>query len=134
MASSNKTISEIIDAHKPKNFKFKFIITDRSLFEELEKDDYDITTLDTINDEDLVNAALQVHDSDMLTFERDAIKKAKEPTILDDGIIISKQMATKVDKKLQCINVGNFTYDGRKYVLIKLVYERFYIIEVFILI
>lgn len=132
MASKpKKSAAEILDAHKPKNFKYKFIFTDKSMLEEIDVD-YDFASLDTINDDDLVDEALKVNDLE--TFDRTVITKAKEPTVLDDGVILSKQMATKTDKKLQCIQLGHFEYRNRKYILIKLVYERFTIIELFILI
>lgn len=131
MAKEKKTISEIVDAHKPKNFKYKFIFTDKSILDELANDNYDFDTLDTINDDDLVDEALKV--SEFTTFDRSVVARKNEPKVLDDGVILSKQMVTKVDKKLQCIQLGDFSYKNRKYILIRLVYERFTIIEIFIL-
>lgn len=131
MAKEKKTISEIVDAHKPKNFKYKFIFTDKSILDELANDNYDFDTLDTINDDDLVDEALKV--TEFTTFDRSVVARKKEPKVLDDGVILSKQMVTKVDKKLQCIQLGDFSYKNRKYILIRLVYERFTIIEIFIL-
>jgi hypothetical protein len=131
MAKEKKTISEIVDAHKPKNFKYKFIFTDKSILDELANDNYDFDTLDTINDDDLVDEALKV--TEFTTFDRSVVARKNEPKVLDDGVILSKQMVTKVDKKLQCIQLGDFSYKNRKYILIRLVYERFTIIEIFIL-
>lgn len=131
MAKEKKTISEIVDAHKPKNFKYKFIFTDKSILDELANDNYDFDTLDTINDDDLVDEAMKV--TEFTTFDRSVVARKNEPKVLDDGVILSKQMVTKVDKKLQCIQLGDFSYKNRKYILIRLVYERFTIIEIFIL-
>ena len=59
--------------------------------------------------------------------------KAKKPTEFDNGVMLSKKMATKTDKKLQKVKVGYFMYDSRKYVCLRLEYERFDIMELFIL-
>ena len=63
----------------------------------------------------------------------EVVARAKEPTIMDDGVIVSKKMATKTDKKLQNVGIGFFTHEGIRYVCVKLIYERFDIIEIFIL-
>ena len=124
------TPQELVDSHKPKNFKFKFIFTDESLLQELMNSDYDVTTLDTIDNDELVEAALGAN---FKVYERTIIGKAKEPTFLDDGVIISKKMATKADKKLINVQIGFFTHKIR-HCVIKLHYERFDIIEIFNLI
>ena len=41
--AEKKTISEIIDDHKQKNYKIKFIIKDESLWKELEDATYKIS-------------------------------------------------------------------------------------------
>lgn len=130
MASKDKSISEIVNDHKPKNYKFKFIVKDETLWKELEECEYDISTLDTINDSDLTVAALN---TSFKEYPRETVSSAKKPTSLDDGVIISKKMITKADKKLQSVNIGFFTYDNVRYVCVKFVYERFDIIEIFIL-
>jgi hypothetical protein len=52
---------------------------------------------------------------------------------LDDWIIISKRLVTKADKKLLSLGVGRFHHDDTEYVSIRLHYEQFDIIEIFIL-
>ena len=88
---------------------------------------YDMSSLDTICNDDLVEKALQ---SDFTMYEREIVGKAKEPSILDNGVIISKKMVTKADKKLLGLYVGFFDYNSR-HIAIKLHYEKFDIIEIF---
>lgn len=128
--AENKTISEIIDDHKPKNYKFKFIIKDESLWKELDDAKYDISSLDTINDTDLTVAAL---DAPFKEYPREVVAASKKPTQLEDGVLLFKQMTRKTDKKLQNVCVGFFSHNNLRYVCIKFVYERFDIIEIFIL-
>lgn len=130
MATKTLTPQELVETHKPKNFKFKYIFTDESLLEELMNSDYDVTTLDTICDDKLVEAALG---AECRLYERTIIGKAKEPTVLDHGVVVSKKMVTKADKKLKGVYIGFFDFHIR-HVLIKLRYERFDIIEIFNLI
>lgn len=131
MAKSKLNAAELVDSHRPKNFKYKYIFTDPTLIDELLELKFDLDSLDTINDDDLTCAAMEV--KNFTEFERDAVSKAKKPTVLDDGVMLTKQMATKTDKKLQKVLMGYFMYDGRKYVCIRMVYERFDIMELFIL-
>lgn len=131
MAKETKTTSQIIIDHKPKHYKFKYIIKDDTLIEELENAKFDLSTLDTINDTDLTVAALNAN---FKSYEREVVASAKKPTLLDNtGVILSKQMITKADKKLQSVDVGFFTHNNIKYVCVKFVYERFDIIEIFII-
>ena len=130
MAKKEITSQELVESHKPKNFKYKYIFTDETLLEDLMNSGYDMSTLDTICDDKLVDAALS---TEMKMYERTIIGKAKEPSILDNGVIISKKMVTKADKKLLGVYVGFFHYKSH-HVVIKLQYERFDIIEIFILI
>lgn len=135
MASSKKkelSIVEIIESHKPKNFKYKYLITDDSIYDELIENNYDLDQLDTIQNDELVQEALK---ADYKEYQSDIIGKAKEPTILDsdNGIIISKKMVTKTGKKLLGILIGFFDLNGIHYISIKLRYEKFEILEIFIL-
>ena len=135
MASSKKkelSIVEIIESHKPKNFKYKYLITDDSIYDELIENNYDLDQLDTIQNDELVQEALK---ADYKEYQSDIIGKAKEPTILDsnNGIIISKKMITKTGKKLLGILIGFFDHNGIHYISIKLRYEKFEILEIFIL-
>ena len=123
-----KTIGEIVEDHKPKNFKFKYIFKDEEFFKELLKSDYDVTTLDTICDDKLVEAALATHYD---LYDSSIVGKAKEPSFLDNGIIISKKMVTKAGKKLLNLGVGYFEYNGYHHIGIKLIYEKFDIVEIF---
>ena len=129
MAKEKKSISEIVNDHKPKNFKFKFIFKDDEILKELESENYDISSTDTICNDELVQLAYQ---SEFRYFEREVVGKAKEPTDVGDGIVISKQLITKADKKLQQIGIGYFSMNDVNYVCIKFMYERFDIIEIFI--
>jgi hypothetical protein len=122
-------LSELIESHRPKNFKHKYILNDDNL-RELESEGYDISKLDTIHNDELIQLALEAHYKE---YERTVVGKAKEPSILEDGIIISKKMVTKSDKKLLSLGVGRFECNNVEYVSIRLRYERFDIIELFIL-
>lgn len=133
MATSKvKTVSipELVESHKPKNFKYKYIMKDDTIYDQLIDASYDIDSLDTINDDMLIQEALK---ADYMEYQRDIVAKAKVPTILDNGVIVSKKMVTKADKKLLCVKIGFFDYNNIHYVSIKLCYEKFDIIEIFIL-
>ena len=58
MAKEKDPVTKVVEDHKPKNFKFKYIIKDDNLLKELEDSNYDISSLDTINDTDLTLAAM----------------------------------------------------------------------------
>lgn len=128
--AEKKTTVEIVDSHKPKNYKFKYIIKDDSLWTELEEAKYDVSTLDTINDSDLTVAAMN---ASFKEYPREVVATSKKPTQIEDGVLLFKQMTTKTDKKLQNVCVGFFTHNNLRYVCIKFVYDRFDIIEIFIL-
>ena len=124
-----ESLASLIKSHRPKYFKHKFIMTDENL-RKLEEESYDLSELDTIKNDELVKCAM---DSIYKEYDRTIIGKAKEPTIMEDGIIISKKMVTKADKKLLSLGIGRFEHDGVDYVSIKMHYELFDIIEIFIL-
>ena len=130
MAKKNVSASELVSSHKPKNYKYRYIIKDESLIKELEQEQFNFDELDTIGDADLVNEALK---TEYKLYERTIIGKAKEPTDMGNGILVSKKMVTKADKKLQNFGIGFFNMDERQYVVIRLYYERFDIIEIFVL-
>lgn len=121
-------ISQLIESHRPKNFKHKYIMNDDVLVK-LENEGYDLSKLDTIKNDDITNAALS---ADYQEYDRTIIGKAKEPTPIGEGIIISKKMVTKSDKKLLSLGIGRFEYNNTHYVSIRLRYELFDIIEIFI--
>jgi hypothetical protein len=131
MAKETKPANELVDTHKPKNVKFKYIFTDDTLLDELLKMHYDVSTLDTIENDALVNAALEAQ---FREYERTIVGKSNEPVFIEDGICVSKKLVTKADKKLQHIAIGFFVHDDAHYMAIKLVYERFAILEIFSLI
>lgn len=131
MAKIELTAEQIVETHKPKNFKFKYLFKDEELIGELMNSDYDITQLDTICDDNLVNAALEANYQE---YQRTIVGKAKEPTVLDNGVIVSKKMVTKADKKLLGVYIGFFSYKESRYVGVKLGYERFDILEIFSLV
>lgn len=128
--AEKKTTSEIINDHKPKRYKFKFIIRDDNLLKELEDANYDMSSLDTINDTDLIVAALN---AEFKEYPREVVASSKKPTQIEEGVLLFKQMTTKTDKKLQNVCVGFFSHDNLRYVCIKFVYVQFDIIEIFIL-
>lgn len=132
MAKKIESYGELVESHKPKNFKYKYIFHDDEVLKALETEQYDISSLDTIVNDELVNQALQ--STVFTTYERETVARAKEPTILENGVIISKRMVTKADKKLKGVHVGPFTYNGTQYIAVKLEYEKFEILEIFILI
>jgi hypothetical protein len=130
MAKEKDSVTKVIDDHKPKNYKFKYIIKDDTLLKELEDSNYDLSSLDTINDTDLTVAAMN---SVFKEYPREVVASSKKPTQIEDGVLLFKQMTTKTDKKLQNVCVGFFSHNDLRYVCIKFVYERFDIIEIFIL-
>ena len=130
MAKAKDPVTKVVDDHKPKNFKFKYIIKDDELLKELEDAKYDISSLDTINDTDLTVAALN---TSFKEYPREVVASSKKPTQIEDGVLLFKQMTTKTDKKLQNVCVGFFSHNNLRYVCIKFVYVRFDIIEIFIL-
>ncbi len=130
MAKEKDPVTKVVDDHKPKNYKFKYIIKDDALLKELEDSNYDLSSLDTINDTDLTVAAMN---SVFKEYPREVVASSKKPTQIEDGVLLFKQMTTKTDKKLQNVCVGFFSHNDLRYVCIKFVYERFDIIEIFIL-
>jgi hypothetical protein len=130
MAKEKDPVTKVVDDHKPKNYKFKYIIKDDELLKELEDSNYDLSSLDTINDTDLTVAAMN---SEFKEYPREVVASSKKPTQIEDGVLLFKQMTTKTDKKLQNVCVGFFSHNDLRYVCIKFVYERFDIIEIFIL-
>lgn len=130
MAKEKDPVTKVVDDHKPKNYKFKYIIKDDTLLKELEDSNYDLSSLDTINDTDLTIAAMN---SEFKEYPREVVASSKKPTQIEDGVLLFKQMTTKTDKKLQNVCVGFFSHNDLRYVCIKFVYERFDIIEIFIL-
>ena len=130
MAKEKDSVAKVVDDHKPKNYKFKYIIKDDTLLKELEDSNYDLSSLDTINDTDLTVAAMN---SVFKEYPREVVASSKKPTQIEDGVLLFKQMTTKTDKKLLNVCVGFFSHNNLRYVCIKFVYERFDIIEIFIL-
>ena len=130
MAKATQTISEIVESHKPKNFKYYFQFHADDALIELEKSGFDMASLDTIQNHDLVEAA---KNANFKYYDREIVAHAKEPTILENGVIMTKKMATKTDKKLNQVGVGFFTFQNVSYVAVRLCYDRFDIYEIFIL-
>jgi hypothetical protein len=123
---------QLVESHRPRNFKYFYNFTDESLVQELEKLNYDISSLDLIKDPQLIQVALNAPYTE--EFDRTVIGKANQPTVFDDGFVIAKQLITKADKKLQKIVKSIFQHQEVTYVSMKLVYQRFEIIQIFILI
>ena len=127
--------SETILSHLPKkNFKYKVIIKDDDFRKELTESNFDNNLLDTIKNDQLVSAGYNNNDFD--SYDRSTVAKAKQPTIIDKdrGIVVSKQLITKTDKKLLKVDIKSFYYEDTPYVMIKFVYEKFDIVEVFLLV
>ena len=129
MAKKEMSVAELIESHKPKNFKYVIIPTEE-FRKQIDESGYDKSDLDTINNPELVAAAIK---AEFKEYERDIIKKAKEPTRLDDGIVVSKQHVTKSDKKLLSFGIAKFSCNDSNYVAFRMKYELFDIIEIFIL-
>lgn len=136
MAKKELSPAEVIKSHIPKKMdKYKIIVKDAEFFDELTKDEtFDMKLLDTINDNGLVNAGYDNDEFD--TYDRVVVSKAKEPTTIDEsrGIVVSKQLITKADKKLQSVGIHTFSYQNDSYVMVKFVYEKFDIVEIFLLV
>ena len=135
MAKKVLSASEIVESHIPKKIeKYKFIFKDEDFLNQLESEGYDISRCDTINNQQLVNAGLD--QATFKSYDRVTVSKAKQPTVIDEdkGIVVSKQMITKADKKLLSVNVGTFTFQEYQYVMVKFSYEKFDIVEIFLLI
>jgi hypothetical protein len=128
--AEKKTSSQIVEEHKPKNYKFKYVITDPTLEKELNEAGFDMSTLDTIRDADLVADALA---APFQSYPREVVAASKKPTQIENGVLLFKKMVTKTDKKIQNVKVGFFPHNNLRYACIKFVYERFEIIEIFIL-
>ena len=127
--------SETILSHLPKkNFKYKVIIKDDEFRNELNDSNFDNNLLDTIKNDQLVSAGY--NNTDFNSYDRETVSKAKQPTIIDKdrGIVVSKQLITKTDKKLLKVDIKSFYYEDTPYVMIKFVYEKFDIVEVFLLV
>lgn len=129
MAKKVTAADELVESHKPKNFKFKYYFKGDILLE-LEELKYDILSTDTIRNDQLTNYAY--NEVSYQYYERDIIGKAKQPTEIEDGIMISKKMVTKADKKLIKVGIGYFTFNNISYMAIRLEYERFDILELFV--
>lgn len=121
---------ELIRSHLPKTYKYYIDIKDVTLEEELD-DAFDWEILDTLKRPELVRLA---KDIEYTLYERTTVASAKKPTVLDKGVVLSKNLATKTDKKLINVGVGFFKYEDMYYVSIKLIYDRFDIYEIFALI
>ena len=130
MAKKTMPLAEIVETHKPKNFKYYYHFHDPEDFAQLERDGYDVSTLDTICNAELITCAQQ---ASFKYYEREIVARAKEPVILERGVIMTKKMATKTDKKLAQVGVAFFALIGVEYVTVKLCYERFDIYEIWIL-
>lgn len=135
MAKKDLTPKELIISHLPKKVdKYKVIIKDADLDEALKNDpEFDQSILDTINDDGLIDTG---YNRTFNSYDRSTVSKAKEPTVIDEnkGIVVSKQLITKTDKKLLSVDVNTFPYNDNSYVMIKFVYEKFDIVEVFLLV
>ena len=135
MAKKELTPAELIMSHLPKKIeKYKVIIKDDELFEALTKTEgFDLNVLDTIKNDPLVKVG---YEKTFSSYDRSIVARAKEPTTIDEekGIVVSKQLITKTDKKLQSVDITTFDYNDDSYVMIKFVYEKFDIVEIFLLV
>ena len=130
MATKALPINELIMTHLPKNYKYYIQLKDESMFATLEELKFDIELLDTIRQPELIKIAL---DASYKYYDREVVAHAKEPTMMENGVILSKKMATKTDKKLSQVGLSFFTHNDVSYVAVKLCYEQFDIYEIFIL-
>ena len=130
MSKPKPTIREIVESHTPKNFKYYINIKSDDTLKELEQQEYDVSNLDTICRPELIHAAIN---ASYKYYDREVVAHAKEPTIMERGVILNKKMATKTDKKLTQVGVAFFDMEDVSYVAVKLCYELFDIYEIFIL-
>lgn len=130
MSKAKPNIRELVESHAPKNFKYYINLKSDESLKELESLGYDMTNLDTICQPELIKHAI---DSAYKYYEREVVARAKEPTLMERGVILNKKMATKTDKKLEKVGLAFFDIEDVSYVSVKLCYELFDIYEIFIL-
>lgn len=123
-------LTDVVESHKPKNFKYYYHFHDPNDLVSLEQVGYDIASLDTIMNHELIECA---KNATFKYYDRDIVAHAKEPVMLERGVVMTKKLATKTDKKLTQVGVAFFTLRDVDYVTIKLCYEKFDIYEIFIL-
>lgn len=124
------TLEELVISHKPKNFKYYYHFHEDADYIQLAQNGFDMSSLDTLMNPELIKFAMQ---SDFKYYDRDIVAHAKEPTFLENGVIMTKKMATKTDKKLERVGVSQFEYNDLQYVAVKLCYQKFDIYELFIM-
>lgn len=130
MSKLKPNIRELVESHTPKNFKYYINLKNEEDLKALETLGYDLDNLNTIRQPDLIKRAIS---ATYKYYEREVVAHAKQPTIMENGVILNKKMATKTDKKLEQVGVAFFDIDDVKYVAVKLCYELFDIYEIFIL-
>ena len=130
MSKAKPNIRELVESHAPKNFKYYINLKNDESLKELESLGYDMTNLDTICQPELIKHAI---DAAYKYYEREVVARAKEPTLMERGVILNKKMATKTDKKLEKVGLAFFDIEDVSYVSVKLCYELFDIYEIFIL-
>ena len=130
MSKLKMNIRELVESHTPKNFKYYINLKSEEDLIALETLGYDLDNLNTIRQPDLIKHAIS---ATYKYYEREVVAHAKQPTIMENGVILNKKMATKTDKKLEQVGVAFFDIDEVKYVAVKLCYELFDIYEIFIL-
>jgi len=130
MSKPSLNVREIVESHTPKNYKYYINIKSDDTLKELETLGYDVSNLDTINRPELIRLAINAN---YKYYGREVVARAKEPTIMERGVILNKKMATKTDKKLEQVGLAFFDESDVSYVAIKLCYALFDIYEIFIL-
>lgn len=130
MSKLKMNIRELVESHTPKNFKYYINLKSEEDLKRLETLGYDLDNLNTIRQPDLIKRAIA---ATYKYYEREVVAHAKKPTIMENGVILNKKMATKTDKKLEQVGVAFFDIDDVKYVAVKLCYELFDIYEIFIM-
>ena len=130
MSKLKMNIRELVESHTPKNFKYYIDLKSEEDLKRLETLGYDLDNLNTIRQPDLIKRAIA---ATYKYYEREVVAHAKKPTIMENGVILNKKMATKTDKKLEQVGVAFFDIDDVKYVAVKLCYELFDIYEIFIM-
>lgn len=130
MSKAKPNIRELVESHAPKNFKYYINLKNDESLKELESLGYDMANLDTICQPELIKHAI---DAAYKYYEREVVARAKEPTLMERGVILNKKMATKTDKKLEKVGLAFFDIEDVSYVSVKLCYELFDIYEIFIL-
>ena len=92
MSKLKMNIRELVESHTPTNFKYYINLKREEDLKALETLGYDLDNLNTIRQPDLIKRAIA---ATYKYYEREVVAHAKRPTIMENGVILNKKMATK---------------------------------------